>query len=166
MPTTMRQRSRTTLRRRRSVGQRLVELLEARQLLSGVTVAGNVWQISGDANRHSLGDVIAIAPAENDPSTLQVAIDGTVAGTTPVNAIHSISIDAGKGNDRVTIDLGPSGDSIAVTILGGPGNDRITGAGEVDTVSGGPGDDRIDGGGGNDNLSGDAGNDIILGGDG
>src|SRR5205085_11600280 len=134
MVSTMRQRRNTV--RRPSVRHRLVELLESRQLLSGATVVGDVWQITGDANRRSLGDVIVVAPVENDPSTLKVTIDGADAGTTPVAAIHSIQIDAGKGNDRVTIDLGPSGESPAVTILGGAGNDRITAAGEADTISG------------------------------
>src|SRR6188472_4222226 len=93
----------------RSARQRLVELLEGRQLLSGATVVGDVWQISGDANRPSLGDVIVVAPVENDPSTLHVTIDGAEAGSTPASEIHSISIDAGRGNDRVSIDLGPPG---------------------------------------------------------
>src|SRR4051794_27963574 len=114
---------RTKIRIRRASRPRCVELLEGRQLLSGAAVVGDVWQISGDANRRSLGDVIVVAPVENDPSTLHVIIHGAEAGSTSVSAIRSINIDAGRGDDRVSIDLGPVAGSIAVTILGGSGND-------------------------------------------
>jgi uncharacterized delta-60 repeat protein len=59
------------------------------------------------------------------------------------------------------------------TILGGHGDDRITGSGRADSIGGGDGndrlygmfgDDRIDGGAGNDTLSGGAGNDWMDGG--
>ena len=57
------------------------------------------------------------------------------------------------------------------TIVGGDGNDTITGtafndtidAGNGnDTVTGGPGDDFIEGGNGNDTLTGSAGNDVVI----
>lgn len=49
-------------------------------------------------------------------------------------------------------------------ILGGAGNDSITGSTAAETIFGGDGDDRISGGPGNDSLAGDAGNDSLTGG--
>jgi uncharacterized secreted protein with C-terminal beta-propeller domain len=141
-----------------------MEPLERRQLLAA-TVADGMWQITADANRRAPNDVISVAPAAQDPATLRATINGVEVGTTPIGAIQQIRIDAGRGNDRVTIDLGTSGNSISVTVLGGLGHDRITGAGETDTFRGGPGNDKIDAGGGNDTLFGDAGADQLLGGD-
>lgn len=53
-----------------------------------------------------------------------------------------------------------------VYILGGSGNDTITGTSDYDNLSGGLGDDTINGGAGNDVLSGNGGNDAISGEDG
>ncbi|MBC3208347.1 calcium-binding protein [Pseudomonas sp. SWRI111] len=57
-------------------------------------------------------------------------------------------------------------DGRALPLVGGRGNDTISGAGEIrgmqgdDLLTGGPGDDLLSGGAGNDTLSGGAGNDI------
>lgn len=65
--------------------------------------------------------------------------------------------------------------SSAATVLGGAGNDSLTGSTGSDSMSGGAGNDSlqgnggadtIDGGAGNDVLTGGSGNDSILGGDG
>ena len=62
----------------------------------------------------------------------------------------------GASDDRVTVSYGfPA--SVAVTIDGGAGNDRL---------SGGDGPDTLIGGAGNDELNGYAGNDVVDGGDG
>ena len=70
---------------------------------------------------------------------------------------------------------GPGGSLVPLskcTILGTPGNDRITGSrrndvicglGGNDTINGGGGKDIIDGANGNDRLSGGSGNDLLLG---
>jgi Ca2+-binding RTX toxin-like protein len=49
-------------------------------------------------------------------------------------------------------------------LIGGAGNDRITGNILANTIQGGSGDDRISGAGGNDIIFGQGGNDIISGG--
>ena len=86
--------------------------------------------------------------------------------------VTSITIDGGRGNDRITIDEEVTG---TATITGGAGNDRITGGGGADDITGdagndwlfgGDGDDLIDGGAGNDKVFGDLGNDELIGGDG
>jgi Ca2+-binding RTX toxin-like protein len=51
-------------------------------------------------------------------------------------------------------------------MIGGLGDDSITGSGAAETIFGGDGDDVINGGGGNDSLNGDAGADSITGGTG
>ena len=75
----------------------------------------------------------------------------------------------GSGDDTLT------GNGGANNLLGGPGNDTLEGGGGFDFLSGGPGNDTLSGGDdtdvlngdeGNDNLSGDAGNDTLNGGPG
>ena len=93
--------------------------------------------------------------------------------------IRRISVDAGAGDDSVTISVG-----IISTVTGARGNDTIVGAGKGDVLSGsfgddvilgGGGDDRLDGidgrdhlegGAGHDNLSGGKGHDTLMGNDG
>lgn len=85
-------------------------------------------------------------------------------------AVTSIIVNAGGGNDGVTIDplVG-----IAVTVNGDDGNDTILGGGVAMTLNGGNGNDflqggsgadNLDGGNGDDTLAGDAGNDTLAGG--
>ena len=155
----------TKLPRRRRTPRTPVESLEGRRLLSSV-LDGGVWDISGDAERRAPNDAIAVSPVDAEPGLLRVTINGTEVGQAAIGATQQIRINAGRGNDVVTIDLGTSGQSIAVTVIGGHGDDRISGAGEADTFVGGPGNDRLDGGGGNDSLAGDAGDDELIGGDG
>lgn len=71
------------------------------------------------------------------------------------------SINAGPGNDVITIPSGVGG-----SIDGGPGNDVLTGGDGGDAIEGGDGDDVLDSGGGRpvfpqDSLSGGAGNDVL-----
>jgi Ca2+-binding RTX toxin-like protein len=47
-------------------------------------------------------------------------------------------------------------------LIGGSGNDSLTGNGQVNVLSGGSGDDTLDGGGGADSLVGGAGNDTFV----
>src|SRR4051794_24908267 len=67
-----------------------------------------------------------------------------------------LSIVLGPADDNVTVSYGfPA--SLAISIDGGAGNDRL---------SGGDGNDTLLGGAGNDQLAGYAGNDVLDGGDG
>ncbi len=49
-------------------------------------------------------------------------------------------------------------------VIGGAGNDALTGDGLANALTGGAGDDTLDGGGGNDTLDGGSGNDLLTGG--
>jgi Ca2+-binding RTX toxin-like protein len=64
----------------------------------------------------------------------------------------------GKGNDELT------GDARVNMLIGNAGDDRLLGMEDNDIVSGGAGRDRIDGGNGNDQLVGGDGRDILRGG--
>jgi uncharacterized secreted protein with C-terminal beta-propeller domain len=119
-----------------------------------------------DVSRRALNEAIVVEPVEQSPGTLRATINGVEIGTTPASAITQIRIDAGRGNDRVTVQLGDAAKGISVIVFGGAGHDRIGGAGEVDEFHGGSGNDRLDSGGGNDTLIGDAGSDQLLAGDG
>src|SRR5687768_11287665 len=72
--------------------------------------------------------------------------------------ITSILVNAGAGNDRVTISRGVE---LAATINGDAGDDKLSAGGGATTVNGGDGNDHIRGGAEADNLNGDAGNDTI-----
>ena len=58
-----------------------------------------------------------------------------------------VTLLGGPGADRLT--AGPAAD----TVLGGDGNDRLSGAGGADVLDGGAGVDALDGGEGDDRLS-------------
>ena len=119
-------------------------------------------------------DIITIDKVDN---AYQLNVNGTIKSIDPVT-IKQFDVLSGDGNDTVTIGPGVP----ATYVLGGSGNDTITGGQGNDTISGsagddlilaGDGDDRVSGGNGhdvivggigNDRLYGDAGNDVITGG--
>jgi Ca2+-binding RTX toxin-like protein len=76
----------------------------------------------------------------------------------------TILVDAGGGNDTVTIDetVAVFTDTEITTINGGDGNDTINGGVGSEMIHGGPGHDTIDAGRGNDTLWGDAGIDHFI----
>jgi hypothetical protein len=76
-------------------------------------------------------------------------------------------VDGGEGDDTLTGSAGfyslNAGWRREVTLLGGPGADRLRGAWGYDRLQGGPGRDRIDGGAGSDRLDGGRGDDRLVG---
>ncbi|WP_310221192.1 Ig-like domain-containing protein [Neorhizobium sp. 2083] len=75
--------------------------------------------------------------------------------------VSELLIDGGKGNDALQ-----GSDNQADHILGGDGNDLISGLGGNDILEGGAGSDEIWGGAGNDQINGGADNDTLIGGKG
>ena len=90
-------------------------------------------------------------------------------------------IDGGEGND--TADYGPDGSGLVISlvdgtasdgdtlssvenVIGGSGDDDITGDGGANQISGGAGNDTLHGGEGDDDLAGGSGDDTLYGGDG
>lgn len=88
----------------------------------------------------------------------QYSISG-VAQTYSAASVQAITIDAGDGNDSITV-----GNSVTANclIFGGSGNDTIVGGAGNDEIYGGLGNDILDGGIGNDQLYGGAGTDTFT----
>lgn len=99
----------------------------------------------------------------------------------PIRAVRESDICAAGlgGNDRISVPYvappalrcdveGGSGNDVlqGSNVLGGPGNDTITGTTGPDQIFGGSGDDAISGGAGRDALNGEDGRDKLTGGDG
>src|SRR3954451_8738892 len=81
--------------------------------------------------------------------------------TVAANGTFTIAVNAGAGNDIVTV-LAKNTEIAAATINGEAGDDLLTAADTNDTVNGGDGNDRLVGGKGVDVLVGDAGNDTLV----
>lgn len=124
--------------------------------------------------RHQDGRDIAPAPATGCDDVTPTPDPGPDPGGPSVDCV----VGPGVTQTATTVtgtDLNDTIDctnaSPGKTIVGGDGNDTITGtafndtieAGNGnDTVTGGPGDDFIEGGNGNDTLTGSAGNDVVI----
>ncbi len=151
-----------------------VETLEGRRLLAsqflnvGLDGTATVTGTDGDDNI-SVSLVIV-----NQAAQLRFTLND-LQDTAPPETITKIVVNAGAGND--TISILPSAtslqSSIPAVVDGGIGNDSITttanndqvdaGAGD-DTVFCGTGDDKVFGGDGNDKILGDDGDDTLSGG--
>lgn len=105
-----------------------------------------------------------------DIGTVETVVMQTQSGddTITVNnlagtGIRSVVGDGGTGNDTIS-GVNQTAGSVALTLLGGDGNDTLTGGAGNDVLSGGAGNDTLAGGKGLDVLSGDDGNDTLDGG--
>lgn len=142
--------------------------LEARQLLSAVLTDG-VLTVTGTAKN----DVISVS-LSRDLSTITVketAGNRFRKGSTTTNTftaadVTSIIVNAGAGNDAVSLGGGTrtSPFAVAATLNGEAGNDKLSGAAGNDSLSGGDGDDDLFGGKGTDLLAGGIGDDKLVGG--
>lgn len=97
-------------------------------------------------------------------STLSINRDETVVA----NTTEAIIIDAGAGHDRIDIETVDNVGALHILVLGGVGNDIISGAGaRVGNVrliiDGGAGDDTLTGTGDGDSIFGGDGRDLIFG---
>ena len=130
-------------------------------------------ELLGDAGADTLsgGPGADTADYSSTSASLTITIDGR-ANDGARNERDSVALDVenvlgGSGNDSITGSPaaneldGGTGDD---TITGGSGDDLIDGGTGNDSVSGGIGNDAIDGGTGNDSLVGGVGNDVIDGG--
>jgi len=103
--------------------------------------------------------------------------------TFATSSVESILVQAGDGDDRVTLshqiknivltvegeggnDTIQGGRNAVNRINGGEGNDKLTGGNKADEIRGGSGADNLDGRTGDDSLFGEAGNDRLKGGSG
>jgi hypothetical protein len=93
-------------------------------------------------------DVIVVA---RNGDNLDVTVNRVVTLGFALAAVTRISVAAGDGNDRVTINADVP---VAATISGGRGNDVLTGGGGSDNLIGSRGNDTLSGGPGADTLNG------------
>ena len=167
------------------------------------TVDGNedddllIWQVGSSSDNFSGTDGFdelvvqgnsannKLTVSENTASNLQV-FDNTYT-ITATASVTRVTINAGPGNDRVTVqDVGGAagvllvvngengGDTIDASgadlgdvrllVEGGNGNDSITGSDNDDLLRGGNGNDVIDGGAGVDTIDGGDNHDVLSGG--
>jgi Ca2+-binding RTX toxin-like protein len=135
---------------------------QGNDLLSGMDdVIGTIYNdaIRGDANANVLngnagddkitgegGDDWLEGGGDNDQLTGGPGNDAALFTNafSPVVANLATGRATGEGTDTLSTIEG---------LLGGPGNDRLTGAATNDTLDGGPGDDQLDGAGGADIAS-------------
>ena len=95
------------------------------------------------------------------------ALAGTIDGGTGGN--NTLDYSAYSSSNPVAADLsagtatGTAGISHIQNVIGGSGDDTLTGNGEDNILSGGPGNDILSGLGGEDILAGDEGNDTLIG---
>src|SRR4051794_30583791 len=82
-----------------------LERLEPRQLLSGSPVFTPTWFIHGDADKAHPNDTIVVA---YNPTTqnFDLTINGTLVTSRPASKVRTIVINAGQGDDTVTLDTG------------------------------------------------------------
>ncbi len=119
---------------------------------------GQTLQVTGNKDADNL--VIALS----DPNTLSldVGADGTADFSFPRSAFNAINVEAGGGDDQVTVSRnGGSFPEKAITIDGGSGDDTLIGSDGNETFEGGPGNDFIDGNIGADAEFGGTGSDTF-----
>jgi Ca2+-binding RTX toxin-like protein len=144
-----------------------IEALESRQLLSAVPApvvgAPNANHGNGSISVHGRNlmvkgtkgaDVITVVPNALDATKLDVTVNG-VTKTLSMTAkkfkqVTKIKVDAKGGDDVVTVDAAVT---LAAHLIGGNGNDLLTGGGGKDKLIGGSGVNVLTGGAGADKFS-------------
>jgi hypothetical protein len=121
--------------------------------------AGGVsWIVDGDSvvlNTGTGNDTVAVRV---DPKTGEQVV--TVNGRDyRFPATAALTVRTGEGNDTVTV---ASGTRVALTLIGGEGDDRLQGGRGDDVILGLDGRDYLEGGAGDDVVHAGAGNDVIY----
>lgn len=140
---------------------RMLETLESRRLLSAELVNGQLRVDGTDGD-----DTITLT---RDGNQILVEVSGEDDESFNVGNVESIRIRGLEGNDTIDVGtrirgatiLGGDGDD---DISGGANNDRIRGGDGADTLSGAQGDDDARGGDGADAVAGGNGDDTVTGG--
>lgn len=118
-------------------------------------VSGNDMLIGGDgfdyANFASATDDLSINLANPTGSEI---VTSSLGVDTIMSDIEGVI--GGSGNDEIT------GNNQVNHLIGGGGDDELSGRASGDTLDGGTGDDLLTGRGGNDTLIGGAGNDVFA----
>lgn len=143
------------------------EALEDRSLLSaGSVLSRNIWNIQADVDPANPSETIVLEQVPGQADRLRVTINGQSFAEVMTSRVESIKLQAGSGDDSVTINLPAELNRILVAVNGGDGNDTLTAGKGVVNFRGGDGDDILMGSNGNDRLQGGDGNDVLIGGGG
>lgn len=121
------------------------EQLEARTLLTA-TIARGTLTIRGTA----ADDVIEVRRSAANANILQVVENGRVTFSRAASAVRQIRIEAGDGNDEVSVNQENGAIAIPTTIRGGRGNDFLQGGNGTNQIDGGLDRDAYQPGGGRD----------------
>src|SRR5687767_10442953 len=134
--------------------------LEDRKLLSvsveaGASVEAGILTVVGT----NASDTITVSLNATDNTKLDVSINGTVSSFARLNtdgsaAVTGIKVSGGNGDDKITVDGVNGGITLAATLVGGNGQDSLSGGAGADMLIGGNGKDELKGGDGNDTLLG------------
>ena len=113
---------------------------------------------SGTAITSIAGTVASLLNVEHVTADLLGGTDVLSYGTTTANVSVNLDAHAASGFSAV------SGQAISniENVVGGSGNDTLTGDGLTNTLGGGVGNDTMTGGAGTDTLTGGAGNDTFV----
>ncbi|MDB5322150.1 MAG: hypothetical protein JWN40_3781 [Phycisphaerales bacterium] len=124
---------------------------------ASATLSGGILTIAGDSAANTINVTL------NAAGNYRVVVGTQINQTFSFSAVSSIIIQAGAGNDIVTIG---NGITIAAEIHGAEGNDIVQGGGGNDMIFGEAGTNILEGNAGDDVVVGGAGTDIISGGNG
>jgi hypothetical protein len=117
-------------------------------------IQGQALKITGDAASDKLALVASAVTL-----ALDLGADGTTEFAFDRDAFTAIDVDAGRGDDEVSVVGSLLGKTL--TMDGGPGDDHLSGSNGDDVMVGGSGDDVLDGQQGNDILQLGGGNDRV-----
>lgn len=135
----------------------LFEGLENRQLMSaGVTFENNTLTVTGTPRN----DNIHLSWTDAGRS-VRVSLNGQLSKAFDGRQLWTVNVNAGNGNNRVTVDRDFRAN---VNVTTGKGNDTITTGLGNDFIQSGAGKDRVDTGSGNDIVWSGSGNDTLNGG--
>lgn len=113
-------------------------------------------------------DSVTVTAASGSVVVQINGVANTQFGTVAASAVQSLVVNGGTGANLVDLstllkrDFTNAG-GVAITVLGGAGNDTLIGSGFADSVDGEAGDDLVRGRSNDDTLSGGADNDTIYG---
>jgi len=123
---------------------------------------GGADRLEGGAGNDTLYIDSADSWVDGGAGTDRVYVQGAAGVALNLTAAQVEYAQGGAGNDV----FNAGGSTVAVTLYGEAGDDRLTGGDANDRIYGQADNDRMAGGGGNDTLYGGDGNDRIEGGDG
>ena len=147
--------------------------LESRRYLTALSIAGSP---SADAVSLTVagpaGAGVDLVVRNNGAAAITVTVDDASATLEPNRQVNTESILPGGVTAIPSIDLGGGNDALItdpnlrapMTIIGGRGDDTLSGGGGRTMLYGGRGDDELNGGSGRDTLIGGDGSDTLSGG--